>query len=469
MRDRRLALALWVLCLPLGLPLAACALSGATGEAHAAESASRKPRKTKLAWEALDGASRYDFELSARESMSPILKKESSPAPSLALMLRPGTYFFRIRGLTAEGVAGPWSDVTRFEVKLAPQTLLGPGDHESFADFQGNPTITFRWQAQEGQAKYVFELYEGPRKILERQLEKEILEWKPTRPGRYRWRAGYRHSEGKEWSPFRSFSIRPEAFAPPEIPATAKAAPDAVAIQKAREAKLAAGSETWLLARLAQSVVAYSVQDYDSGQNAAGAALVGLFSAELRYRAPRFANSPWGLSAALNLEVIRQNVLETSFTLPRGYARLFATRMVNEDWRLGPFVQLSVNRSGIFIVQGATQALMATITRKSPGVGVTAVYRPSPTLLLSFIGLLRLDMGGTADTLPGPVDSNLGYEAGFGMGLNLSENLLLETRLRVLEEGFTWAPRNSVVDTPGARSALTDTFVIFDAGLGYRF
>ncbi|MCM2324392.1 MAG: hypothetical protein NDJ90_14130 [Oligoflexia bacterium] len=423
-------------------------------------------RRTKLAWEALEGATRYEFELARRETMQPILKKETPSNNALTLLLKPGKYFFRIRGLAADGKPGPWSDVTPFEVKLPPAGLLAPAEKEVLERRVGGPTITFRWQEQGAGVRYLFEVYAGKKRIVGRALMETQFDFKPLRPGEYRWRAGYQHAQGQEWSPFRTLIVRPAAFLPPEE--VAPIAEPLPAPPQPGLAEKANAAEYWLIGRLAQSVVAYQAQDYDSGQTAAGAALVRLLSTELRWRAPRSARSPWGLSGALNLEVIRQNVLETNFTLPRGYARLFATRLVDPRWRLGPFVQFSVNRSGVFMVQGATQALTATITRMSPGAGFTAVYTPTPSLLFSFIGLVRYDLGGEAVALPSAVDSNFGYETGFGVALNLSPKLMLEGRLRVLEERFTWTPANAAA-AGGKKSSLTDTFIILDAGFGYRF
>jgi hypothetical protein len=223
-------------------------------------------------------------------------------------------------------------------------------------------------------------------------------------------------------------------------------------------------SQWWFLFRGAESVAAYTTDDKDLDVKANGAALVAMYSGELRWRGERHANQNWVPSGALNLEVINQKVLGESFTMPRTYARYFYGREFSQ-WKLAPFVQLSYGQSGIFIVQNQTQARSTKVTRMGMGVGGAAVYGINGGLGLSFLGLIRHDTGGTSSEIPSPLVPSNGYELGFGLVVPLSAQWSFEGRLRSLYESYQWKPASGA----SGNSSQSNNFLIMDLGLGYRF
>jgi hypothetical protein len=60
----------------------------------------------------------------------------------------------------------------------------------------------------------------------------------------------------------------------------------------------------------------------------------------------------------------------------------------------------------------------------------------------------------------------MGWEVGFGAVLQLSPTLMIEGRLRGLREAYAWKPTSA---SAAGDSSQTNTFIILDLGLGYRF
>jgi hypothetical protein len=60
---------------------------------------------------------------------------------------------------------------------------------------------------------------------------------------------------------------------------------------------------------------------------------------------------------------------------------------------------------------------------------------------------------------------SIGVEAGFGVGLQLTERILVEGRFRVIQDTYSWRPLNPALPN----SSLTDLSVLVDGGVGWRF
>jgi hypothetical protein len=231
-----------------------------------------------------------------------------------------------------------------------------------------------------------------------------------------------------------------------------------------------------LLVRYAQSNTLFGGADADNpvpvtNQPAAysGAAFTGSGSAELRWRGPRKAGQKWTWSGSLNLEMLRQRVLNQSLWMPRGYVRGFFGAESGK-WRYGMLAQIQGGTGGVPVAETDTRARQATVTRYGAGLGGFAVYRPTPTLGLSALALVRMDRGGQSNQLTTvdqmtALDSNLGWEAGFGVVLGLSRRFYLEGRMRGLAENYSWA----AATTNDFKSSFSATFIILDFGIGYKF
>jgi hypothetical protein len=434
------------------------ALSGVGAEARAADEGARK---VKIAWREVENAVKYDFELSRVPEMDPVIEKKEYKDLEAALQLKPGTYYFRVRGIDKADSPGPWSEVQAFAVNPAPPKLLQPDEGKVFAELLTGDGIRLKWKAGFKGSEYLFQLEDRSGSIVKRGVRGTEFAWMPQEPGEYRWRVGFETPTGEEWSKYRSFTVDKKAV-PSRVTASPLMAGD-VAVDMDDESE-ARPAEWSMIGRIAQSIVAYTVDDKDLNNNSSGAALVGLVSAELRWRGPRAAGQKWTWSGSANFEMIRQIVLGTEFLMPRGYVRGFYGQETGR-WRLGPFLQVHAGESGIFIVDGSTSARKAKVGRVGGALGMVAVYRPAGGLALSALGLVRMDTGGGDAVLPNPLSSSMGFEAGFGTVFFLSPRMLLEGRLRALSESYKWQAAGAGLGT----SSMSNLFLIIDVGLGYKF
>jgi hypothetical protein len=99
----------------------------AVPDAATASSALEQGR-LRISWDPLANAARYEFQLARDEGFTDLVVDESLPGLSYALAdPEPGSYWFRARGVSAEGVPGPYSPVNAMEVPgepLSPAWLL---------------------------------------------------------------------------------------------------------------------------------------------------------------------------------------------------------------------------------------------------------------------------------------------------------------------------------------------------------
>lgn len=81
-----------------------------------------------IAWSRAANAERYEFQLAEDEAfMDSVLDKTLSATEITLPGIEPGTYFFRVRGVSTEGVVGPYAPVNRLDVPgepLSPAWLL---------------------------------------------------------------------------------------------------------------------------------------------------------------------------------------------------------------------------------------------------------------------------------------------------------------------------------------------------------
>ena len=98
------------------------------------------------------------------------------------------------------------------------------------------------------------------------------------------------------------------------------------------------------------------------------------------------------------------------------------------------------------------------------GAGAVVVYQAGESMYFSGLVLGRYDMGGSDATIPSALNGNLGFEAGFGVVIGMTQNLFFEGRLRAQQESYSWAATNGT-----GNSSFSQTFIILDIGLGYHF
>ncbi len=87
--------------------------------------------------------------------------------------------------------------------------------------------------------------------------------------------------------------------------------------------------------------------------------------------------------------------------------------------------------------------------------------------------MLRYDFGGNPLAItnadPTSIQNALGFEAGFGIVLGLSNNFLLEGRLRAQSEDLRWMPTRSLTGADPTESSFSTTYFILDVGVGFKF
>lgn len=413
------------------------------------------PRKVTIRWLSVKNASQYDIQISSKAEMIPTLHQKKSKDTSLSLLLSPGTYFFRVRAIRSSGLPGPWTDVEGFTVNENPPLLKEPQDKRGFRKPLPPAGVTFRWSRGRSGTKHFIEIKDKSGTVLDREVDEDSLVWAPPRPGKYRWRVGFESASRKEWSSWRRFFVSKKALKGVSRIATLEA-------EWWKERDVPAG--VMIIARGAQSITSYESTDTSSGSSttSSGAALSGAGSLELRWWAGKAKNALGMFSGSFNAELLRQTVLSQTFNLPRAYTRLFYT-MGTPQWRAGPFIHAHYGQGVIFIVKNNTTASSATVTRYGGGAGGVAVYKPTPTLGLSLLGMLRYDMGGSS-SFTGNIDPTLGWEFGFGVVFDLTTWLQLEGRTRAQRETYEWTPSGA-----SSKSSMINTFIIFDFGVGLKF
>jgi hypothetical protein len=462
---------------PAASPVPSPAAPAQKAPAHAPRAGSDDaPRKASIAWKPVGNAEKYEFELATSPEMDPVLDKKEYTTTSTQLLLKPGVYYFRVRGIDKTDSPGPWSDIQGFAVNPQPPQLLGPTDKAVLAQRLPKEGVKFSWKAGVKGSKYLIEIRDSQGVLLKRNVTGTEYLWIPSDAKKYAWRVGFETPTGEEWSKYNVVEVDPKALAAPvtaapvAVASVSKSAEDPIPnLEKAqqlvfrKELSETRSSEWSVLGRVAQAVAAYSGEDKDLNRPSSGSGGGGFVSAALRSRGGRSPEQRWTWSGSLNFEMIRQNVLNELFQMPRFYGRLFYAKEEGQ-WRAGPFLQLYTGQSGVFIVTGSTSARKGTVSRKSIGAGGVVVYRPTPSMSLSGLLTLRMDTGGDAGVTPTALNNTLGYEAGFGSVLGLSQKLFLEARLRALKESLEWNPTNG-----GSQASYYNTlFIILDLGVGFR-
>lgn len=101
-----------------------------------------------FSWGSAKGAARYSFEVAPSSDMKEALMRKETEKTGISAELSPGKYFWRARGLEAEGLAGAWSEASPVIMPPARPTDLA-------ARLEGNQLLA-SWKGQAG--AYRFEL-----------------------------------------------------------------------------------------------------------------------------------------------------------------------------------------------------------------------------------------------------------------------------------------------------------------------
>lgn len=106
--------------------------------------------KPALSWEAVTGATAYRVQLSASNTMFPLLWPASddlihvvSVDPDVTLI--DGNYYWRVRAIGINGKEGDWTDIQQFRISSTSQAPAAPGDtlppQISYSPFTPDPEV----------------------------------------------------------------------------------------------------------------------------------------------------------------------------------------------------------------------------------------------------------------------------------------------------------------------------------------
>ncbi len=420
-------------------------------------------RTVTIPWKKVKTARFYELQLSKNPEMIPVILNKKTKKTNLKIKLRPGTFYFRVRGLDFKGRVGPWTQVEGFSVHSSVPGLLSPAHKEVIREELPKPGLKLEWEEKGEQKKYLLEIRDKKGVALKRSIEGNVFNYMPLNPGYYRWRIGYETPSGEEWGKSKLFLIKKSA-----IPEKLRTVKKIVYIDEMQTLKDEGNKSSFsVIARAAQALGTYAVEYRGTTSfNASAAPLIGVFSLEGRWKAARRSRKKWQLSGSVNLELVRPNYLGEVLDLFRGYTRVFFMR-VNGRWRYGPFAHVSYGKGGIFVADSQNSVVdikvKTTVTRLGLGAGFAAVYQASRRMYFSMLLMGRYDLGGTSDQT-GNIDGNMGFEAGFGVVLGLSEKIFMEGRVRAQQENFQWTDPTST-----GKSKFSQTFAIIDFGVGYHF
>ncbi|HEV2711962.1 MAG TPA: PASTA domain-containing protein [Gaiellaceae bacterium] len=119
-----------------------------------------------FAWEPAVGVDRYDFQIAADAGFTaPVLGtgdlfRTRNTRATLKKTIPNGTYWWRVRSVTATGDVSAWSSPSSFELNWAtPPTLLAPAADE---DVLYPSPLVFRWTAVPGARSYVVSVARDP-------------------------------------------------------------------------------------------------------------------------------------------------------------------------------------------------------------------------------------------------------------------------------------------------------------------
>lgn len=426
-------------------------------------------REVTLRWREIDGADRYEVQVSQSNEMDPLTLNKKISALQAKFKLGYGTYFLRVRGLQSDGTPGPWSDIEGFVVNPHPPQLISPKDKAVFDQKLPETGLKFEWEKGLSGSEYKIEIRDKKGVVHTRNVEDTESYWRPLVPGVYQWKVGFETPGGVQWGKPRVFKVEDKAILLP------KAIVERIDLLEGGSSVVDGGNDAsfYLLGRGSLMTVNFDLNDLN-GSPISESASISLVSLELRARAPRAAGNPWLFSGSLNAEVIKQTLIDVTQYVPRIYLRAFYTYRKDSRWRIGPFIHFQYGVGGVMTVEPRPAPInyevqSAKISRLGVGLGGVAVYQASQTLYFSLISMARMDLAGSSERIDTDILATTGGEFGFGVVFSLSKRWVIEARARVIIEKYRWNEgTGSGGVSAGAESEMINTYQGLDLGVGFR-
>lgn len=148
--------------------LALFALLGFMTVLFAAPPASAEPhrRQVDFEWEPIDGADRYELEITQAGPKGRTYKFKTKDAAWNG-KLTPGPYMMKLRALDYRGVPGDWSPASPFDVALENARLTRPAPRAALkADDPKSAKVPFAWEPVGGATSYVIEIVKPDGEVI---------------------------------------------------------------------------------------------------------------------------------------------------------------------------------------------------------------------------------------------------------------------------------------------------------------
>ena len=125
------------------------------------------PRWIDISWAEMDLASDYDVEVyieknddSESEKERSLIISERTKDTEWRKQVKPGRYFFRIRGVDRRGVPGEWGDLNLLDVRLPRPVYVNPLPNDILKGLEEDQEdIALEWKPVDGANFYLVEIW----------------------------------------------------------------------------------------------------------------------------------------------------------------------------------------------------------------------------------------------------------------------------------------------------------------------
>lgn len=177
-------------------------------------------------WDAVQGASSYQFELSRTKAFAAGDVTSTKNVDGTVLTMAPdvpGSYFWRVKAVDPFGREAPYSEARALTLDATAPQLIAPDDGARITLAQKSLKIDFTWLKSPGAKSYQLEVARDENfkdLVLQKKLQDPGFEWNKLSPGEFYWRVRAEMPGVKDGvaSPARRFNVKGlELLAPPVL------------------------------------------------------------------------------------------------------------------------------------------------------------------------------------------------------------------------------------------------------------